>query len=62
MSKVKDFFISKKQTMTAITWTKPKDLMKNWIIVVLFTIFFTSALFGVDLLISYILKLIVNLL
>ena len=60
MFKIKDFLISKKHTMAAINWTKPKELIRNWFTVIIFTTFFTAALFGVDMLISYILKIFVN--
>ena len=60
MFKIKDFLISKKHTMAAISWTKPKELIRNWFTVIIFTTFFTAALFGVDMLISYILKIFVN--
>lgn len=60
MLKIKDFLISKKHTIAAISWTKPKELIKNWFTVIIFTMFFTAALFGVDMLISYILKIFVN--
>ena len=54
---ISDFLISKKHTIAAISWTKPKELIKNWFTVIIFTMFFTAALFGVDMLISYILKI-----
>ena len=60
MLKIKDFLISKKHTIAAISWTKPKELIRNWFTVIIFTTFFTAALFGVDMLISYILKIFVN--
>lgn len=61
MVKTKTFFKSKIETIKKITWTKPKDLIKNWITVIMFTAFFTVSLFLVDMFISYIFKFLINL-
>lgn len=45
-----------------ITWTKPKDLLINFIIVLLFCSFMTLMIYGIDLLVVYVENLILSLL
>lgn len=61
LKKIKGFLKSIIEEIKKITWTKPKKLVSNVGIVLAFTTFFTLAIFLVDMFISYIFNLIINL-
>lgn len=50
-----------KENLKKITWTKPKDLLSNLLIVLIFSTFMTSMIYGIDLLVVYVENLIMSL-
>lgn len=49
------------QDLKKITWTKPKELVSNFIIVLCFSVFMTSMIYGIDLLVVTFQQAILNL-
>ena len=50
-----------KSDLKKITWTKPKDLLSNLLIVLIFSVFMTSLIYGIDIVVVYAENLIMSL-
>ena len=50
-----------KADLKKITWTKPKDLLSNLLIVLIFSVFITSLIYGIDIVVVYAENLIMSL-
>ena len=61
IKEIKIFTINKIKELKKIQLTKPKDLISNFIVVLLFSVIMTLMIYGLDLLVVYIQNIILSL-